>query len=192
MEAPVKAHLAACLGLTLLASSAMAEGRVAEVFMKTCLAQFPDFKNIDMAPYQPSKSSTTTDRLSPANVPMMMPTSKTFWEVGTPGKKSPDDFLLEVSEGTVLEKPAKGCMVLGMGGGSLQEETLLATFQTSQFVGEMKSSITPGFRYWIVDGSGRKAFFGISLANAFAPAGALMFLVVIDPSVAQQLGKLPK
>ncbi len=159
--------------------------------MKTCLAQFPDFKNIDMSPYHPFRTSTSTDSLSPASVPMMEPISKTFWEVGTPGKKSPNDFLLEVSEGTLLEKPAKGCMVLGMGGGSFQEETLLAKFETKQFVGEMKSSTTPSFRYWIVDGGGPRALFGISLANAFAPAGALMFLVVMDPSVVQQLGELP-
>lgn len=182
----MKAGLAAFLGLVLATSPVMAEGRVAEVFTKTCLARFPSFQTIDMAVYQPFTHSVADDPNLPPSVPLLVPTTKTSWIVGSPTEKSPDDFALLVSEGTVLRKPAKGCAVLGMGG-TFQEEALLARFETNQFIGAMKPSLTPGYRIWLVNLGGQKAFFGISAADLFAPAGGSMFLVVPDSSVVQPL-----
>lgn len=186
----MKAGLAAYLGLVFMTSPAVAEGRVAEVFANTCLEQFPDFKAIDITAYRPITRSVANDPGLPPSVPLIIPTGKTSWVAGSPAKKSADDFALLVSEGTILEKPARGCAVFGMGGGTFQEETLLTKFQAHQFISEIKRSLTPGYRIWLVTGSGGKAFLGISVADTFAPAGASMFLVVPDPSAAQHFADL--
>lgn len=186
VEVSVKAGLAAFLGLVLTTSPVMAEGRVAEVFANICLAQFPSFQTIDMAAYQPFTRLVADDPALPPSVPLVVPTRKTSWMVGSPTEKSPDDFALLVSEGTVLQKPARGCAVLGKGG-RFQEEPLLARFETNQFIGVMEPSLTPGYRIWLVSRSGQNAFFGISTADQFAPTGASVFLVVPDPSVTQPL-----
>ncbi|MGO6703629.1 hypothetical protein ACCS33_29980 [Rhizobium ruizarguesonis] len=105
----MKAGLATFLGMILMVSSAM----VAEVFTNTCLARFPDFKNIDTARYAPFMA-LDADPLAPPGLPLITSTRSTVWLVGSPTKKSPDDFALQVSEGTFLERPARGCLVAGI------------------------------------------------------------------------------
>ncbi|MGO7212903.1 hypothetical protein ACC817_30720 [Rhizobium ruizarguesonis] len=186
----MKAGLATFLGVVLMVSSAMAQDRVAEVFTNTCLARFPDFKNIDTARYAPFMA-LDADPLAPPGLPLITSTRSTVWLVGSPTKKSPDDFALQVSEGTFLERPARGCLVAGIAGDTSREEALLTHFQTNQFIGETKQSLLPGYRYWLVERGGQKALFGISqIGGAFGAASATLALVVPDPDVAQQFADM--
>lgn len=186
----MKAGLATFLGVVLMTSSAMAEDRIAEVFTNTCLARFADFKNIDTARYAPLMA-LDADPLAPPGVPLITPTRSTVWLVGSPTKKSPDDFALQVSEGTFLARPARGCLVVGMAGDTSQEEALLTHFETNQFIGETKQSLLPGYCYWLVERGGQKALFGISrIGGTFGSAGAALALVVPDPDVAQQFADM--
>jgi hypothetical protein len=189
VEVAVKAGLTIFLGVVLMVSPALADDRLTDVFTRTCLAQFPDFRNIDASPYQPFTRSDA-DPLARPGVPLITPTKRIVWLAGSPTEKSPDDFALQVSEGTLLDRAAKGCVVVGMAGGEPDEQALLANFETSRFAGETRTSLMPGYRYWLVARGGQQAFFGISRIAAFDKAGLALTLVVPDKAVAQQFADM--
>ena len=161
-------------------------------FEAVCADTFPAFEAMDarLPPFG-ARPMDKNDRFS--RVPFVIPKTAREWLTGKPTTKSPDDLSIHYAAGTVADRPAAGCEILGAGKiGETALAELLARFETATFVGETsRESVVSGIpaRHWLVRlrGGGGILTIGDVPAWGKGPPYTSLSLVQVDGSVFDRL-----
>lgn len=185
-------HLLFGLALWLAAGPAQAqEARSVEAFSEACLSDRTSDEQV--AAVAERYGATRLDPNPPVGLlsPLIIPDHTQVWMGEDSGTKAASDLYFSSSQGTVLDAPAQGCLVLGfVEGPPVAVDALIERFAGRHMLGKTKSMLLPPYRHWLIEQAGGPAILSVATMGVWGgghPASLYMALTRIDKRVAEQL-----